>query len=100
MTLEQTEIFRELEQQCREGKTGSFDPYTLIAVTKRATALLGDILNRSCMNFEDYTLHDANHALRVVVLMGRIIAPEVRSSLNVVELVLLILAAYGHDVGM
>ncbi len=46
-----------------------------------------------------YTLHDEQHLLRAVDLMGRILGDTLHD-LNAVELVLLILGGYYHDQGM
>ena len=46
-----------------------------------------------------YTLHDERHLLRTTELMALILGPQ-NSKLNIVELTLLILAAFFHDQGM
>jgi hypothetical protein len=46
-----------------------------------------------------YTLHDDRHMLRTTELMGLVLGSEVEQ-LNVIELTLLILAAFFHDQGM
>jgi hypothetical protein len=46
-----------------------------------------------------FTLHDETHCLRVVQLMGEVVA-SVADRLNAIEIALLILAAYFHDQGM
>ncbi len=48
----------------------------------------------------DFTLHDADHALRVANRMEQLLTPTVRRNLSDYELALLLLAAYGHDIGM
>lgn len=48
----------------------------------------------------DFTLHDAGHAFRVAERMVDIIPPEVMKALSALELGLLVLSAYLHDIGM
>ncbi len=48
----------------------------------------------------DFTLHDADHALRVAHRMEELVPDSVRENLSDYELALLLLAAYGHDIGM
>ncbi|MES2923264.1 MAG: hypothetical protein V4819_17035, partial [Verrucomicrobiota bacterium] len=48
----------------------------------------------------DFTLHDSGHALRVAHRMAELITPAIRRNLSDYELALLLLAAYGHDIGM
>ena len=48
----------------------------------------------------DFTLHDADHALRVAHRIEQLLTPTTRRNLSDYELALLLLAAYGHDIGM
>lgn len=48
----------------------------------------------------DFTLHDADHALRVADRMEQLLTDSIRRNLSDYELALLLLAAYGHDIGM
>lgn len=48
----------------------------------------------------NYTLHDATHLFKVLELMGRLIPPDTLASLSPLELALLILSAFWHDIGM
>lgn len=49
---------------------------------------------------KDYTLHDGEHQLGVLELMERIIPPSTLEGLSPLELALLILSAFEHDLGM
>src|SRR4051812_48741884 len=60
----------------------------------------GNRLNQACRNFPDYTLHDEDHAYRVCTLMYRLLSDDARNRLNVIELGLLVISAFGHDIGM
>lgn len=51
-------------------------------------------------HMREYTLHDAEHLFRVLYLMQKIIPEENLKKLSVPELMLLILSAFFHDLGM
>jgi molecular chaperone HtpG len=48
----------------------------------------------------EFTLHDGNHLFRVLNLMERLLSKETIEQLSVPELMLLILSAFFHDIGM
>lgn len=50
--------------------------------------------------FKEFTLHNRDHCKKVLHLMGQIVADEVIRNFSVVELLILIMAAYLHDMGM
>jgi hypothetical protein len=100
MSLQDTRLYQQLERDCQQYKGYPLDGTELLAMLKSATRNLADLLNRASTNFEEYTLHDEKHAIRVVHLMHRLMGEALSQRLNVIELVLLILAAYGHDTGM
>jgi hypothetical protein len=71
------------------------------------------LLNPSCMDSieailkwgnpditKDFTLHDAEHSFRVAERMWEIIPDETKAILSSYELMLLLLSAYLHDIGM
>ena len=49
---------------------------------------------------KEYTLHDSDHLFRVLYLMERLIPTDSLEKLSIPELMLLILAAFFHDIGM
>ncbi|MCP8309003.1 MAG: ATP-binding protein [archaeon] len=57
-------------------------------------------LTRIHDTFPEYTLHDTTHSVKIVELMDKIIPTETLESLSAVELSILILSAYLHDIGM
>jgi len=69
---------------------------TVINVTKQAEDILGRIL----IIFEEYTLHNISHSENVIKNMWEFIPDKVKEKLNALEIYLLILSAYLHDVGM
>lgn len=48
----------------------------------------------------DFTLHDADHSFRVAERIHQLLTRTTRGNLSDYELALLLLAAYGHDIGM
>jgi len=69
---------------------------TVINVAKQVEPILG----RIPVIFEEYTLHDISHSENVIKNMWKFIPAEVKETLNAMEMYLLILSAYLHDVGM
>jgi HD domain len=98
--LRQTELFQLLQGRCQAMKPGPLDGELLIGTVLEATKTLGDLLNRSYRTFEDFTLPDEHHAVRVVHLMHRVMGQETSAQLHEIDLTLLIFAAFAHDVGM
>jgi hypothetical protein len=73
---------------------------TLSATVKNVAKQVKDILGRIPVIFEEYTLHDISHSENVIKNMWKFIPKEVKAKLNALEMYLLILSAYLHDVGM
>jgi hypothetical protein len=48
----------------------------------------------------EYTLHDEEHLFKVLQLMEKLIPEELLDNLNIPELMLLVLSAFFHDLGM
>lgn len=48
----------------------------------------------------DFTLHNDEHAFRVAERIGQLLTTAARKNISDYELALLLLAAYGHDIGM
>ncbi len=68
----------------------------VINVAKQVEPILG----RIPAFFEEYTLHDISHSENVIKNMWEFIPDKVKENLNAMEIYLLILSAYLHDVGM
>jgi len=73
---------------------------TLSATVKNVAEQVGPILGRIPVIFEEYTLHDISHSENVIKNMWNLIPAEVKEKLNALEMYLLILSAYLHDIGM
>ena len=48
----------------------------------------------------EFTLHDSDHVFRVVHLMARLLPSDTIGKLSAPELMLLLLCAFFHDIGM
>lgn len=74
--------------------------HQLSELVKKIVANVAPILATVGSKMPEFTLHDVNHSAKVVELMSRIIPEDVLQKLNIIELTLLILSGYIHDVGM
>jgi len=90
--LEETILWKELFQRPRAGDKTFPNILALCAEAATRMKLMATYASQ-------YTLHDEIHLLRVVDLMGHILADDVTHVADI-ELALLILAAYFHDQGM
>lgn len=63
---------------------------------KKAT----DMMKRNVSLHKQFTLHDEVHLVRVTELMAMILGEDGMNTLNPMEIMLLILSAYYHDIGM
>lgn len=91
--LESTLLYKKLI--CLEQKD-----HELSEEIKKIVDYLSPLLSRIPENLPEYTLHDSNHSTKIVELMGLIIPNEVLEQLDLLEVGLLILSAYFHDIGM
>jgi hypothetical protein len=98
--VKSSELFQEIVRRSDQCQLQSIDPIELQGMLVKAVKPMADLLNRTCTNFPDYTLHDESHALRVIFLMHRLLPVAVLARLSVIDLSLLILSAYAHDIGM
>jgi len=91
--LEKSTIFTLLLQK-------EHNDHILSSKVKAIVKEVSPLLHRIPENMHEYTLHDSSHSAKVLEIMGKIIPPEVLENLNKIELSLLILSAYLHDIGM
>lgn len=102
--LEETELYKRLEQLANESgiflqeKKERQKAITLINDISREASELAKI---TPTHFPEYTLHDETHLLSVTYLMGQILSISGSFEyLSYIEITILILAAYLHDIGM
>ena len=94
--LPKSAIYRTLREKCDDDPAGPqvlslVDDATFFAYQKTKTIL---------MHMGEFTLHDGDHLFRVLTLMEKLLFPEKIKELSVPELMLLILSAFFHDIGM
>ncbi|MDP2305539.1 MAG: ATP-binding protein [Pseudomonadota bacterium] len=96
--LERTAIYRELATRaaCEPGSPESAALLLVRDVAKYAVQRTKLIV----IHMRQYTLHDADHLFRVVVLMERLIPSGTLALLSTPELLLLLCSAFLHDIGM
>lgn len=94
LRLKQSLLFNNLQE--KEKNTNNILSSKIIEVVSDISSLL----ERVPENMPEYTLHDPNHSAKVVENMGKIIPSETLGKLNTIELSLLILSGYLHDIGM
>jgi molecular chaperone HtpG len=93
LRLEKTLLFNKLIEK-------EINDHELSEKIKKIVEYLSPLLARIPENMPEFTLHDSNHSAKVVEIMGDIIPAETMKNLNIIEVGLLILAAYLHDIGM
>ena len=89
-------IYRSLKGKCENDPAGNHvlslvDNATFFAYQKTKTIL---------MHMGEFTLHDGDHLFRVLILMEKLLSPERIEELSIPELMLLVLSAFFHDIGM
>ena len=93
--LQQTDLFQKLlEKEKLLGK------HTISENIISVVSEVAPLLERIPENMPEFTLHNAHHSAKVVELMGKIIPSDTLEQLNIIELSILIYAAYLHDIGM
>ncbi|RKN85969.1 ATP-binding protein [Paenibacillus ginsengarvi] len=91
--LLETNVFKQLLKV--ESNTDKLSQ-TVLKIVNRVVPILARIPE----NMPEYTLHDETHSLKIVQIMDRIIPQVTFENLNDIEITLLILSAYLHDIGM
>nr|WP_319492408.1 ATP-binding protein [uncultured Desulfobacter sp.] len=94
--LKKSTIYLELNEKCKDDPSGCqvlelIDEAIYYAYQRTKTILI---------NMGEFTLHDGDHLFRVLFLMKKLLSPETLKALSVPELMLLILSAFFHDIGM
>ena len=67
---------------------------------QRVFTMISPLINEICVGFDNYTLHNIDHSLRVLHYMCEIAGDVTLNSLSNLELTMIILSALLHDIGM
>ncbi len=96
--LTRSKIYTLLKSKCRQLDDG---------VESSVIKIVNDVIRDACdlsktilSYMPEYTLHDETHLFRVLLNMERLIPSETLNRLSIPELMVLILCAFLHDVGM
>lgn len=74
--------------------------HKFIADIEKTLLMITPILNEICIHFNNYTLHNIDHSLRVLYNMCALAGKDTLSNLSDLELAMIIYVALLHDVGM
>lgn len=94
--LESSELYKVLKAKCASDPAGSH----VISLVDEAVYYAYQRTKTIMLHMGEYILHDGDHLFRVLRLMEKIIPSTTISALSVPELMLLILTAFFHDIGM
>src|SRR5690606_32582257 len=89
-------IYRILKNKCGDDPAGN----QVLEVIDNATFYAFQRTKTILRHMGEFTLHDGDHLFRVLSIMERMLSKEQFDSLNIPELMLLILSAFFHDIGM
>lgn len=94
--LKKSTIYIVLNEKCKNDPSGNqvlelIDEAIYYAYQRTKTILI---------NMGEFTLHDGDHLFRVLFLMEKLLSSDILNKLSVPELMLLILSAFFHDIGM
>ncbi|BDS08862.1 hypothetical protein NT6N_39020 [Oceaniferula spumae] len=96
LRLSESSIYLRLKEKCANAPGGSH----VMALVDDATYYAYQRTKSILRHMGEYTLHDGEHLFRVLKLMSRLISDEDVQKLTIPELMLLILGAFFHDIGM
>lgn len=94
--LPKSAIYRTLVRKCDDDPAG----VQVLSTTNDATFFAFQKTKTILMNMGEFTLHDGDHLFRVLMLMEKLLSLEKIEELSVPELMLLVLSAFFHDIGM
>ncbi len=94
--LPKSAIYCALREKCEGNSPGS----QVLSLVDKATFFAYQKTKTILMHMGEFTLHDGDHLFRVLKLMEKLLSPGKIKELSVPELMLLILSAFFHDIGM
>jgi len=92
--LQKSKIYSTLKEKCIEKDT------EVIALVDSAVSYAFQRTKTIIKHMGEFTLHDGDHLFRVLNIMERLLTEENVKKLSSPELMLLILSAFFHDIGM
>lgn len=94
LRLQKNEIYNRLKNNCTDKDA------ELIALIHEAVSYAHQRTKTILKHMGEFTLHDADHLFRVLSLMEKLIPETTLDNLSSPELMILILSAFFHDIGM
>ena len=94
--LPKSAIYCALKNKCDSDPVGQH----VLSLVDDATSFAYQKTKTILKHMGEFTLHDGDHLFRVLMLMERLFSPERIEELSVPELMLLVLSAFFHDIGM
>ena len=96
LRLKKSNIYKILENKCKGDSAGEH----VLSLVDEATYYAYQRTKTILRHMGEFTLHDGDHLFRVLRLMEKLIPFETIEKFSVPELMLLVLGAFFHDIGM
>ncbi|MBD3630314.1 ATP-binding protein [Cyclobacterium sp.] len=94
LRLKKSELYKALKENCSDKDAN------VIPLVEDCTSYAFQRTKTIVRHMGEFTLHDGDHLFRVLNLMERLIPKETIDELTSPELLLLIISAFFHDIGM
>jgi molecular chaperone HtpG len=94
--LKSSNIYKTLVDKCKDDPAGA----KVMALVDDAVSYSYQRTKTILCHMGEFTLHDGDHLFRVLSLMERLLDEQNLKNLSIPELMLLILTAFFHDIGM
>ncbi|MCU1324356.1 MAG: metal dependent phosphohydrolase [Acidobacteriaceae bacterium] len=94
--LPKSHLYQALKSKCASDSSG----LQVLALVDEATFYAFQKTKLILKHLGEFTLHDGDHLFRVLTLMEKLLPPDQIGELSIPELMLLILSAFFHDIGM
>ncbi|GAA3573461.1 HD domain-containing protein [Snuella lapsa] len=94
LRLKKSELYKALKENCSDKDVN------VIPLVEDCTSYAFQRTKTIVRHMGEFTLHDGDHLFRVLNLMERLIPKETIDELTSPELLLLIISAFFHDIGM
>jgi len=95
--LSKSEIYIVLKEKCLEKDSKDSE---VISLVENVVSYAYQKTKTIIKHMGEFTLHDGEHLFRVLYLMEKLLTKDVINNLSIPELMLLILSAFMHDIGM
>jgi len=96
LRLKKSNIYKILENKCKGDSAGEH----VLSLVDEATYYAYQRTKTILRHMGEFTLHDGDHLFRVLRLMEKLVPIETIEKFSVPELMLLVLGAFFHDIGM